>query len=78
MKKYAVEALRNVGLFGHQGSGKTSLAEAMLFTSGAIDRIGRTDEGSAVTDFDGEEVRRKISINIVLLHVSGAQPKLTW
>ena len=66
MKKYAIEAIRNVGLFGHQGSGKTSLAEAMLYTSGAIDRMGRTEEGNATTDFDPEESRRHISINVGL------------
>lgn len=66
MKRYAIEAIRNVGLFGHQGAGKTSLAEAMLFTSGAIDRLGSTDDGTATTDFDPEEVRRHISINIGL------------
>ena len=64
MKKYGIDAIRNVGLFGHQGSGKTSLAEAMLFTAGGIDRMGRTDDGTATTDFDPEEVKRHISINI--------------
>lgn len=66
MKKYGVEAIRNIGLFGHQGSGKTSLAEAMLFASGGIDRMGRTDDGTSTLDFDPEEVRRNISINIGL------------
>src|SRR4026209_816654 len=66
MNKYGTEAIRNVGLFGHQGSGKTSLAEAMLFTSGGIDRMGRTDDGAATTYFDSEEVRRHISINVGL------------
>jgi elongation factor G len=66
MKKYGIDAIRNVGLFGHQGSGKTSLAEAMLFASGSIDRMGRTDDGTATTDFDPEEARRHISINVGL------------
>jgi len=66
MKKYGIDAIRNVGLFGHQGAGKTSLAEAMLFTSGGIDRLGRVDDGTATTDFDPEEARRSISINIGL------------
>ncbi len=66
MKKYGIDTIRNVGLFGHQGSGKTSLAEAMLFTSGGIDRMGRTDDGTATTDFDPEETRRHISINVGL------------
>lgn len=64
MKKYAIEAIRNVGLFGHQGTGKTTLAEAMLYTAGGIDRMGRSDEGTATTDFDPEEARRQISINV--------------
>jgi elongation factor G len=58
--------IRNVGLFGHQGAGKTSLAEAMLVSAGAIDRLGRTADGTATTDFDPEEVKRSISINIGL------------
>lgn len=66
MKSYGIQSIRNVGLFGHQGAGKTSLAEAMLYVSGAIDRLGRTDDGSTVCDFDTEEHRRHISINIGL------------
>ena len=59
MKSYGIEAIRNVGLFGHQGSGKTSLAEALLYTSGALDRLGRVDDGAATTDFDPEEQPRE-------------------
>ncbi len=66
MKKYAIDTIRNIGVFGHQGSGKTSITEAMLLVSGAIDRMGRTDDGTATTDFDPEEVKRTISINIGL------------
>src|SRR5258707_14146075 len=66
MKKYGIADIRNIGLFGHQGSGKTSLAEAMMFSAGAIDRMGRPDDGSATTDFDPEEVKRHISINVGL------------
>jgi elongation factor G len=76
MKKYGVDAIRNIGLFGHQGSGKTSLAEAMLFVSGGIDRQGRTDDGTATTDFDPEEIRRKISINIGLAPVEWQDRKI--
>ncbi len=64
MSKHDASTVRNVGVFGHQGSGKTSLVEAMLMASGALDRMGRVDDGTATTDFDPEEVRRKISINI--------------
>ena len=66
MKSYGIKAIRNVGLFGHQGVGKSSLAEALLFTAGAIDRMGRTDEGMATTDFDPDEQKRHISINVAL------------
>lgn len=69
MKRYSGEAIRNVALAGHQGSGKTSLTEAMLFDAGAIDRLGRVDEGTAKTDFDPEEQRRRISINLALAPV---------
>ncbi len=64
MKKYPTNMIRNVGLFGHQGSGKTSLAEAMLVSAGAIDRMGSTNDGTATTDFDPEEIKRSISINL--------------
>lgn len=66
MKSYGIKAVRNVGLFGHQGSGKTTLAEALLYTSGAIDRLGRTEDGTATCDFDPEEQKRHISINVAL------------
>ena len=66
MKNYAIDAIRNVALAGHSGSGKTSLTEALLFVSGAIDRLGRVDDGSAASDYDPDEVKRKISINTAL------------
>src|SRR5689334_4242955 len=66
MKNYGIQSIRNVGLFGHQGVGKTSLAEALLYVSGAIDRLGRTDDGTATCDFDPEEQKRHISINVAL------------
>ena len=68
MRKIGSTAIRNVGVFGHQGNGKTSLTEAMMFESGAIDRLGRVDDGSASTDFDAEEIKRKISINLGVAH----------
>src|SRR5690606_37094231 len=51
---------------GHSGSGKTSLAEAMLYNAGVIDRIGKIDDGNTVCDYDPEEIKRKISISTTL------------
>jgi len=67
MKDFKTEDIRNVALVGHGSTGKTSLAEAMLFSSGAIGRLGRVDEGTTVSDFDPDENKRKISINLSLL-----------
>jgi elongation factor G len=63
MKSYRTEQLRNVGLFSHGGAGKTSLTEAMLFTAKAINRLGRVDDGTTVSDFDPDEVKRRMSVN---------------
>lgn len=64
LKRFAVEKVRNLALIAHGGAGKTSLAEAMLFTAGATDRLGRVDEGNTTMDFDPEEIRRKVSITM--------------
>ncbi len=66
MKEYQAEQIRNVGLFSHGGAGKTSLAEAMLFQSGAISRLGKVEEGSTTTDFDPDEIKRHISVSTAL------------
>lgn len=63
MKAFTADKIRNILLAGHGGSGKTALAEAMLFKSGMTERMGSTNEGSTVSDYDPEEIRRKISIN---------------
>src|SRR5207302_10847998 len=61
---YASDKIRNVVLLGHSHDGKTTLAEAMLFASGGIARMGSPDQSTAVMDFEPEEQKRKISINL--------------
>jgi elongation factor G len=67
MTIYKSDKLRNVVLLGHGSAGKTSLAEAMLFSTGAVNRLGRVDDGTSVSDWDDEERRRKMSINTSLV-----------
>jgi len=67
VKAYKADKIRNIALAGHGGCGKTSLAEALLFTSGAIDRLGKVDEGTTTSDYDPDEIKRKISINATLI-----------
>jgi len=62
--EYAPDKIRNVVLLGHSHDGKTTLAEAMLFASGAVPRMGSPDQSTATTDFEPEEQKRKISINL--------------
>ncbi len=66
MKVYETSKIKNFCLLGHGNAGKTSLAEAMLYTAGNIDRMGKTQDGTAVMDFDPEEIKRKFSISAAL------------
>jgi elongation factor G len=66
VKVYDTNDIRNVALIGHGHSGKTSLASGLLFTSGTISRLARVDEGATLTDFDDEEIQRKITISTAL------------
>src|SRR3990170_1543462 len=60
--------IRNVAVVGHRGVGKTSLVEAMLFQSGAVNRLGTVDAGTTVADWDEDEQRRKMSLAASICH----------
>src|SRR4030067_2343078 len=69
MKEYKIHQIRNMGLVGHGGVGKTSVAEALLFSAGLATRLGRVADGNTVSDYTSEEIARKISIAAALLHL---------
>ncbi|NLL56445.1 MAG: elongation factor G [Clostridiales bacterium] len=69
MASYNKEKIRNIALIGHGGEGKTSLLEAMLFNTKAIDRLGKVDDGTTVSDYDAEEIARKMSIGLSVSNV---------
>jgi elongation factor G len=67
MPKYGLDNIHNIVLLSHGGAGKTSLSEAILFNAGAISRLGKVDDGSSTSDYDPDEMKRRISINLSLL-----------
>jgi elongation factor G len=67
MQKYGLDKIHNTVLLSHGGAGKTSLAEAILFNAGAVNRLGKVDDGSSTSDYEQDEIKRKISINLSLL-----------
>jgi elongation factor G len=78
VKVYAGENVRNVAVVGHGHAGKTSLVSAMLYTAGATQRLGRVDDGSATTDYDDEEVNRKMSISTALAYAEWGHTKINF
>ena len=76
MKEFSIDKLRNIGLVGHGGTGKTSLTEAMLFCGKAINRMGVIDDGTTVSDYTEDEVLRKISIGLSLAHLEWKNHKI--
>src|SRR5260370_24207725 len=76
VKVYSGENIRNVAMVGHGHAGKTTLVSAMLYTAGARPRVGRVDDGSATTDYDEEEIARKMSISASAAHVEWGKTKI--
>src|SRR5277367_2711522 len=74
MKSYNTEWIRNVGIVGHGDTGKTQLVSSLLFTAGMTPRLGKVTDGSTVTDWDEEEIARKISINSALAYAEWQAP----
>jgi elongation factor G len=76
MQQSSPDKIRNVALLSHSGSGKTSLAEAMLFDAGAITRMGNVADGTTASDYDPDEIKHQISINLTILPVSWKNNKI--
>src|SRR5580765_7107792 len=76
MKVYDAPTLRNVALVGHSGAGKTQLVSALLFDAGAVNRLGRVDDGTTVTDYDEEEISRKHTLACSLAYAEWNKHKI--
>jgi elongation factor G len=76
MKEYATEKIRNIALVSHGGGGKTILGEAMLFSTGALTRMGKIEEGNTVSDYEEEEIRRNLSLSTAILPIEFKETKL--
>jgi elongation factor G len=76
MKEYTTEFIRNVALVSHSGAGKTMLAEAFLHFTGATTRLGKIEDGTAVADFEDEEIRRRISLSTAVIPVEFRDHKI--
>src|SRR3954470_16341085 len=76
MKVYDAAAIRNITLVGHSSSGKTQLASAMLSVSGMVNRFGKVDDGTTVTDYDDEEIARKHTLGASLAFAEWNRQKI--
>jgi elongation factor G len=76
MKVYDAQSLRNVALVGHSGAGKTQLVSALLFDAGAVNRLGRVDDGTTVTDYDEEEIARRHTLSASLAYIEWNKTKI--
>ena len=78
MKEYTTEFIRNIALVSHGSAGKSMLAEAFLHFTGATTRLGRIEDGTTVSDFEDEEIRRKISLSTTLIPVEYKEHKIKF
>ena len=76
MTKYDINKMRNIALVGHGDSGKTSLAEAMLYDSGMINRLGTIEQGNTTTDYDPREIKKGITIHSSLAYLDWKDKKV--
>jgi len=76
MARHTAETIRNIALMGQRGAGKTSLAELLLFKAGAIDRLGKVDDGTATCDYDPDEVQRKMSVSTAIAPLEWGKVKV--
>src|SRR5829696_3700838 len=78
MKVYDAASLRNVALVGHSGSGKTQLVSALLYDAGAVNRLGKVDDGTTVTDYDDEEIARKHTLSASVAYAEWNKTKINF
>ncbi len=78
MKSYSANEIRNIVILGHSGCGKTTMTEADLFYSGATKRFGKVEDGNTTSDYDAEEIKRKVSINTSIIPIEWMDTKINF